>query len=46
MVELMEKDNCDLDIQPPKKKAKHTKVAIDRHFAEVKGADEMAEITK
>lgn len=42
----MEKDNCDLDFQLPKKKAKRTKVAIDKRFAEVKGADQVAEITK
>lgn len=36
IVDLMEKDNCDLDSQPPKQKAKHTKVVIDKRFAEVK----------
>lgn len=40
----MEKDNCDLDFQPPKKKAKHTNIAIDKRFAEVKCAYEVAEI--
>lgn len=39
----MEKENCDPDFQPPKKKAK---VGINKHFAEAKGADEVAEITK
>ena len=28
VAELMEKENCDPDFQPPKKKAKRTKVAI------------------
>ena len=42
----MEKENWDPDFQPPRKKAKRTKVAIDKRFAEAKRADEVAEITK
>ena len=43
IAELMEKENCDPDFQPPKEKAK---VGINKHFAKAKGADEVAEITK
>ena len=46
LAELMEKENWDPDFQPPRKKAKRTKVAIDKCFAEAKRADEVAEITK
>ena len=42
----MEKENWDPDFQPPKKKAKRTKVIIDKRFAKVKTVDEVADITK
>ena len=45
IAELM-KENWDPDFQPPRKKAKRTKVAIDKRFDEAKGADEVAGITK
>ena len=42
----MEKENWDPDFQPPKKKARCTKVMIDKHFAKAKTVDEVADITK
>ena len=42
----MEEENWDPDFQPPRKKPKRTKVAIDKRFAEAKRADEVAEVTK
>ena len=42
----MEKENWDPDFQPPKKKARHTKVTIDKRFAKAKTVDEVADITK